>query len=248
MKPYMLDVNRPNPHLPHNAVELESPPPADAADDALAARNAELMIGEIMREEAKEVPDAPPREAPRPRLVLRRAETPDETGALCYTPRRVDMPQAAPSHHTLQSREVELAEIERVSEVFREAEPFPQEGEAGARGWLRIGPAHAAAFVVGLLVVFWPALALALGLLACWLTLAAFLLLTSPRFAPVAQRLWRGYAKRRPEAAERLRRGADAAAVKYDAALDHLPESWAESLSLPDFSQPVAQQRPERRR
>ncbi|MEQ9258219.1 MAG: hypothetical protein RIG84_03880 [Roseovarius sp.] len=259
MKPYMLDVNRPNPHLPHNSVELQSPPPADAADDELAARNAELTIGEILREQA--APEATEQAAeqtvvPKPRLVLRRVERPEETGSICYTP----SPEATEAkeargaenarrpHHTLQSREVELAEIERVSEVFREAEPFPQEETPEARGWLHVGPVHAAAFLIGLILVFWPALALALGLLACWLTLATVLLLSSPRFAPVAGRLWQRFARRRPARAERLRALADAAALRYDALLDHLPESWAETLSLPDFSQPVAPRRSERHR
>ena len=42
----------PNPHLMHDALELESPPPPDACDDETAKRNAELIVSQLMLGEA----------------------------------------------------------------------------------------------------------------------------------------------------------------------------------------------------
>ncbi|WP_397543814.1 hypothetical protein [Roseovarius salis] len=39
-----------NPHLPHNAAELASPAPPDAADDETARRNADRLVLELMRD------------------------------------------------------------------------------------------------------------------------------------------------------------------------------------------------------
>jgi hypothetical protein len=62
---------------------------------------------------------------------------------------------------------------------------------------------------------------------------------THDRLGPRAVRRWHRFARRRPITAERLRRMADGAAMRWEVLLDLLPESWAEQLSFPDMSQPI---------
>lgn len=52
----MIDLTKPNPHLPHNSAEIEGKPPADAANEELALRNADLLISQLMQEEHKGAP------------------------------------------------------------------------------------------------------------------------------------------------------------------------------------------------
>lgn len=223
MRTIIVDPNRPNPHLPHNSVEMQSPPPADAYDNEVAARNAELLISQMMVGGAA-------KQAPQPSAALKQATVAARTAP---QPRGVTRRNAELN----QTRSEEQDEMLRVARAIRDATP-PQEAEEKGIN-LHISAVHVAAFLVGALAVFWPALALALLLLVCWLTIAVYLLLSSEKLAPVLHRIWRRFAKRRPATAEKLRRTADAAALKYDVMLDVLPESWAEALSLPDMSQPV---------
>lgn len=37
-----------NPHLPHDGVEIEGPPPSDARDIDTAMRNADLLVSQLM--------------------------------------------------------------------------------------------------------------------------------------------------------------------------------------------------------
>ena len=40
-------LSKTNPHLPHDSVELQSPPPEDALNDDVAQRNAERYISQL---------------------------------------------------------------------------------------------------------------------------------------------------------------------------------------------------------
>lgn len=52
----MIDYSKPNPHLPHNSSEIEGKPPADAANEELALRNADLLISQLMQEQDNRAP------------------------------------------------------------------------------------------------------------------------------------------------------------------------------------------------
>ena len=47
LKSYLFEP-RPNPHLPHDSVEIEGTPPADARTDEEAIRNADQAVRDLM--------------------------------------------------------------------------------------------------------------------------------------------------------------------------------------------------------
>ena len=96
------------------------------------------------------------------------------------------------------------------------------------RAWIK--PAVISALCV--IFLFRPIWVIAPVFILFWSVLILFALVRAERLS----RLYCWYAERRPERAEKLRRRADALAMKFDAILDRLPGRWAEVLSLPDFS------------
>ncbi len=48
MKHVFYAPGKKNPHLPHDGLELESAPPADACDDETAERNADVLVSQMM--------------------------------------------------------------------------------------------------------------------------------------------------------------------------------------------------------
>jgi len=96
------------------------------------------------------------------------------------------------------------------------------------RAWIK--PAVISALCV--IFLFRPIWVIAPVFILFWGGLILFALVGAERLS----RLYCWYAERRPERAEKLRRRADALAMKFDAILDRLPGRWAEVLSLPDFS------------
>ena len=95
-----------------------------------------------------------------------------------------------------------------------------------------------AAFV--LIMVMRPWLIPGLLFIAFWVGLIIWLTLGPDRVTEWAQSAWERLNRRKPELADRLRQRADAFALRFDALLDKLPDSWAEKLALPDMSNPVA--------
>ncbi|MHA7852363.1 hypothetical protein [Roseovarius sp.] len=87
-----------------------------------------------------------------------------------------------------------------------------------------------------LLVIWKPGLVLAVIGVPIVLALIAYLTVGHERVAEISAESWRKFQLRRPKRAEALRAKADALALKWDMLLDHLPESWADRLALPDLS------------
>lgn len=75
-----------------------------------------------------------------------------------------------------------------------------------------------------------------------WVALIIYLTVGSDRFLEWMNSAWYRLVQANPERADKLRAWADAFALRFDAFLDRLPESWAEKLALPDFSERRAEQ------
>lgn len=72
-----------------------------------------------------------------------------------------------------------------------------------------------------------------------WVGLIAWLTLGPDRIMEWIGNAWDKLSTRNPDLAERLRQRGDAFALRFDAMLDKLPDSWAEKLALPDMSRPI---------
>ena len=103
------------------------------------------------------------------------------------------------------------------------------------RGY-RPTPRHVAFAVIVLLAVLRPWLLLALLLLPVVIVAGLFLAVGYDRFWAGVLRLYKRYHARRPQRAERLRRKADAFALRWDAFLDRFPEGSVDALYLPDLN------------
>ncbi|MEM8775416.1 MAG: hypothetical protein AAGF53_10305 [Pseudomonadota bacterium] len=97
-------------------------------------------------------------------------------------------------------------------------------------------------FWVGLiaLIYFRPFILAIVILITFWVSLIAYLTLGHDRFFEIMSSTWMRFSNRFPHKAEKLRLRADRFAERFDRFLDYLPESWAEKLSLPDFSRRTA--------
>ncbi|MEQ8290715.1 MAG: hypothetical protein RIA08_00815 [Roseovarius sp.] len=212
-------LSKTNPHLPHDSVELQSPPPEDALNDDVAQKNAERYISQLMLGERGQRPDGPATDT---------AETaqkaPQAKGAKALPP--------------LEAQE-ELDEEQRLRAAFSADEDEEVE-EPRASLLSRLRARHVGIAALVLTAFFWPVLLGAAVLVMAWFAVLAIL---SLRYLVTAGH-WHRFARRRPKTAERLRRAIDRAALRLDTVLDYLPDSLAESLALPDMSQPVAKTRP----
>lgn len=72
-----------------------------------------------------------------------------------------------------------------------------------------------------------------------WVVLIAWLTLGPDRIMEWMGNAWDRLSTRNPAMAERMRQRGDAFALRFDAMLDKLPDSWAEKLALPDMSRPI---------
>jgi len=104
-----------------------------------------------------------------------------------------------------------------------------------ARG-IRLGRGSVLAMGFALLLIWKPGLVLAVIGVPVILAVIAYLTVGHERIAEISAVSWRKFQARRPKRAETLRAKADALALQWDMLLDHLPESWAERLALPDLS------------
>lgn len=94
-----------------------------------------------------------------------------------------------------------------------------------------------------LLVVIWsPWLIPGLLFVAFWVALIAYLTVGYDRMMEWLSSAWYRLGEANPDLIEKLRTRADAFALRFDAFLDRLPESWAEKLALPDMSAQRAEQ------
>jgi len=209
-------LSKTNPHLPHESVELQSPPPEDALNDDVAQKNAERYISQLMLGEGP-AGEALPGAATAP-------QAPQLKGADALPP--------------LEPQE-ELDEEQRLRAAFSADEDEEVEApRTGLLSRLRVRPVAIAALV--LTAFFWPVYLGAAILVLAWF---AVLAIHALRYLVTAGH-WRRFARRHPKTAERMRRGIDRAALRLDTVLDYLPDSLAESLALPDMSQPLAKARP----
>lgn len=215
-------LSKTNPHLPHDSVELQSPPPEDALNDDVAQKNAELHISQLMLGEGVAGDTRKDIQSPGTAEIARKAPQPKGADAL---------PPLEPQE--------ELDEEQRLRAAFSAEEE--EEAEAPRASLLsRLRPRHVGIAALVLTAFFWPVLLGAAFLVLAWFAVLAIL---SLRYLVTAGH-WYRFAGRRPKTAERLRRVIDRAALRLDSVLDYLPDSLAESLALPDMSQPVAKTRP----
>ena len=229
-------VTKPNPHLPHNSEELQSPPPEDAANDEIAQKNAELIISQIMTEQPRiEGPKnrtAMPKAAPQSHQI--QAETapiptqaPDPAPAAPAAARRRGA-DALPPLRPADAEEVRLRDA-----LTEDDEIFDDNAQGGLLS--RVRPAYAIVGVLAIMALLWPVATGLILLLVLWLTVLFVMALKRA----VAGGRWTQFARRHPTKAERLRRTADRMAEKLDMVLDYLPGGLADMLAMPDLSQPV---------
>ncbi len=219
-------VSKPNPHLPHDSVELQSPPPADAITPEIAEKNAELIIGRLMREMERPCVEA---------------ETPtrDVSAEARPAPAAPETPAPAPAREPEARAEARIAcpprdDVEaNIRAALNEDNDFEPEAVADRRRATRLRFAAIGALIVA--TVLWPVLMGAVALVLVWLAVLTAMTLRRA----VANGRWQRFAARHPKTAESLRRTADRIALRLDRVLDLLPAHWAESLALPDLSQPV---------
>ena len=107
---------------------------------------------------------------------------------------------------------------------------------AAVRGY-RPTRKHVLLAVLALIVLMRPVLVGLIVLVLFWVVLIAYLTVGPDRWGEILSGAWMRLAEKRPELAERIRQRADAFAIRFDSFLDWLPESWADRLALPDFSQ-----------
>lgn len=230
-------LSKTNPHLPHDSVELESPPPEDALNDDVAQKNAELYISQLMLGEHHAQGRKPVEGRPNPRLAdaaPTQAPQPEPKAA----PTQAAEPRGVQALPPLEPQE-DLDEEQRLRAAFSSDED--EEYEEPRTGLLsRLRPRHIATALLVLVAFFWPVYLGAAILVLAWV---AVLAIHTLRYLVTAGH-WFRFARKHPKTAERLRRVADRAAEKLDVVLDYLPDSLAESLALPDMSQPVAKSRP----
>jgi len=98
---------------------------------------------------------------------------------------------------------------------------------------------HIVLAVLALVVVMRPWLIPGVLFVGFWVGLIAWLTVGPDRMTEWAASAWDKLCTRKPELAEKLRRKADRFALRFDAFLDKLPDSWAEKLALPDLSRVV---------
>ncbi len=228
---------RPNPHLTHDEQELVGPPPSDARDDETARRNAELIVSQLMLGEAANQARTKP--APEQALAqpAQRAAVPQSSTA------RGSRSQSEPVSARSTDPEVQanasldpedLTEATVRNAMREDLEPILDDGATDTRSWARL---KYVVMGLGLGVAFlWPTLVIGAALLLIWLALIMFWILSNDTAAAFAKRRWLRFEARRPETAESFRAAADGIAMKLDIFLGLLPDRWAESLSLPDFS------------
>lgn len=219
-------LSKTNPHLPHDSVELQSPPPEDALNDDVAQKNAELYIRQLMQAD----PSAPSASDPQ----QDRAPARESAVATDSAPQR----KGAKALPVLEPQE-ELDEEQRLrAALSADMDEIPEAPRGGIVSRLR--SRHA--FTVGLVLTafFWPIYLGAAFLVLAWVAVLAIHALRHL----VAAGYWHRFARRHPRMAEGLRRAVDRAALRLDTVLDYLPDSLADSLALPDMSQPVAKARP----
>lgn len=229
-------LSKTNPHLPHDSVELQSPPPEDALNDDVAQKNAELYISQLMLGEGH----APGRKSVegRPNPRLEGISPKDASASGQPDAKQAPQPRGVQALPPLEPQE-ELDDDSRLRAAFSADEE--DEIEQPRKGLLsRLKSRHVVTALLVLVAFFWPVYLGAAFLVLAWL---AVLAIHTLRYLVTAGH-WYRFARKHPKPAERLRRVADRAAEKLDAVLDFLPDSLAESLALPDMSQPVAKSRP----
>lgn len=96
---------------------------------------------------------------------------------------------------------------------------------------------HISLALLAFVVFMRPWLIPGLLFVAFWVALVAYLTLGHDRMAEILSSGWQKLATRKPETAKALRHRADMFALRFDALLSKLPDSWAEKLALPDLSQ-----------
>lgn len=235
-----VEVSKPNPHLPHNSLELESAPPPDALNDEVAQRNAELFIRQLMLGEGQEAPEKAVEEEPRSGSGVRAPAQPAERPAVAEPAQPVQTePVQAPRPRGADAlpplRPADETEDSRVRSALIVNDEIEDDGETG--GWRsdrRLG--YGALVLVAIFALIWPVATGVVLLFLFWPGILAAMALNRA----VAGGRWQRFARKHPAMAERMRRAADRLAEKLDVALDYLPGRWADSLALPDLSQPLS--------
>ncbi|MEO0752074.1 MAG: hypothetical protein AAFY25_09730 [Pseudomonadota bacterium] len=217
-----------NPHLPHDGVEIEP----RSTDTETAQRNADLLVSQLMQGKTTSAKQHDAQTNASDTIAKRQTLVRQEAGEAVRR-KTAAAPDVPPEP---------LTEEEIVRNVMREAFPPLQDVETPSP-LRRVPPVYLTAIVCGLIVFIWPTLLFWMLVMTCVLLFAVAGLSKFPGVATVFATVWRGFARRAPQAAERMRQIADRVAIGVERVLDVLPGSLADRLSLPDFSQPVSPKR-----
>lgn len=232
-------------YLPHNGEELPGAPPPDASSPELAERNAETFVRQMIVVQKREE-----NQKRLPPLAPATPAEPDRTAdAGLAGPSRAARVHAAPDHAAASpAAAASGSPRRRLLSGLRLALPRGAARDVGRRAGLLAGlrryrpkRGHAILAALALVMVLRPLLLPLVILLTFWVGVIAYLTVGPDRWSEIIAGGFRRYSERNPERAERLRRKADAVAVRIDGLLDWLPERWADRLALPDFSQPLGQ-------
>lgn len=232
-----------NPHLPHDAVEM-APPPSNDFEDA------ERLITELLRgTKNRMTPEMEARLAkelaPEPAAMDRDDVDVGVEDAVSDMVAESDPAEPTPQTRS-DDRPIEMCDDETVQSVLKQIFPPLQEQEAEEetprRSYKTLSLCLGAAGFTALFML-WPLHVLGWTLLGVTVLVVTILALKLRFVAWPLGYLWRRYAAKAPERAERIRRMADGVAFQLEKVLDVLPGGLADHLALPDFSQPVTPNR-----
>lgn len=168
----IIALSKPNRHLPHDSVEMQSPPPPDALTDEMARKNAAAIVGRLMRGVSGDDPDpdprAPSRAGPGVDVADPPALTASRAAAPATTPARTPPAAAGPATHrprAAASRTEPEAAALRAALRASWQNDRTNAGRGAVFGWRH--PVHTGIAAVLRAAVLWPVLVavLALGLI-----------------------------------------------------------------------------------
>ncbi len=178
------------------------------------------------------------------------ATSPDRDAPCKATPSSDDLIRAVMSDQKREVNRKALPDLAPVPEDIgsRQRTPSPRARTGATRGeqrglrsritGYRPRGKHILWVALALVVFFRPWLIPGLLFVTLWIVLVAYLTMGHDRIFEVVSNGWDRFVHRHPKRAEKLRQRADRFALRFDALLDRLPNSWAEKLALPDLSHP----------
>lgn len=233
--------------------ELTGTPAHDLEDTEEAARTADALVHELIVEEKRRVkPTHLPHIAPQEELSAETGDTPARERVQQSIAQILKAERSAAHVETpVAQRPTFWSRLGFLRLRRKQTSPVPEpKAEKQAKRPTRKLPIPKAVrnyrptrkhiIVAGLIgIMLYSPLLLPLAIFVTfWVGLIAYLTIGPDRCAELLFNGWITLKTRSPGLAEKLRLKADRFAVTWDKFLDRLPESWADRLALPDFSEP----------